>query len=156
MISGEQIKDLGERIGAATGYDREINFDLFNWLYLGRFSGMRGRGHGGGLQYEVREDDRKIIKWSGAGYPMEPPNYTASLDAILGLALAIFPNWTWSVSQNSGEKPEAWLGSPTGNGLLRENNGQGSAPTPALALCAALIDLLDARSLLKSTQPVDE
>lgn len=155
MISKDTLPRLAVRIDRAKGYDRDINISIFENVYLARFPKMiaRGRDERSGGKYEFNEGDQRWILWSGGTgtYP-EPPPYTTSVDAILELTLKLFPNWTWSLSQNSGERPEAWIAHPTENSLLRTSTGVGSGETPALALCAALIDLLVSRP----TQPVDE
>lgn len=112
MISKLSLRKLSDRMAESAGYDRDINIAIFERVYLARFPEMvaRGRDDRSGGKYEFSEERRAWIQWSGGSgtYP-EPPSYTTSVDAILDLALSVFPGWTWSVSQNSGEQVEAWI-----------------------------------------------
>jgi hypothetical protein len=76
----------------------------------------------------------------GTDIHRDPPRLSQSLDAALALAERVLPGWTWELTIDGGGvaqgAPEMW-----GEGYAASDcGGVGvAAPTPALALCIAIL-----------------
>ena len=127
---------LAERCEAATGGDREID------RAIGRIAGA-AKEQPDGTWMTYHED--------GYTHSINPPAYTASLDA----AMTLVPDgWDWAVGTGrkqhmteNGKRPWAWC-APGQNFAMPQDLPL--AATPALALCAAS---LRARALSTARTP---
>ena len=110
----------------------------------------------------LHPDDETVAKWAGTFAAMDDaalvhwasrfldlPHYTSSLDAIVKLVEAKLPGWSWQIrDQKESSFPRhiganAWLITPADG--RRMGDAVASAPTPALALCLALLLALKAQ-----------
>lgn len=116
------IEALIEKLSAATGPDRDIDGALVEVFATHPPLWKRKRG-----STSEWGNDHPLSSW-------DAPRYTASLDAALALVEKKLPGWDWEVHNNG----LARLLSPEGNSIYA------NAPTPALALCLALLRALQA------------
>lgn len=124
------LKALRERVESATGADREIDAAL--WCALLHPDCKPSQSRPGYVA--ITDDDPS--RW---GYK-EVEHYTASLDAALALVEAKLPGSAWSVSTVMFGRG----GYVAGIGRVGLNEDiEARAPTPALALLAALLAALD-------------
>ena len=114
------LRDLLERVERATGPDRELSDDVYKAL------GWTGAIFPGGLWIEPD------------GPVCEPPkDVTSSVDAALALIGRVLPGCVWTVMTDYELPGRARLyeaGQFAPRVLV-----QADGPTPALALCAALL-----------------
>ncbi len=146
------VKVLGEllaRLEAATGPDRELDFELHISLIedaVWPVTDRRGRvTNPNSRMSDYLATYRDVINADDQDFDF--PRYTASLDAALGLVERTLPNWLWKVACAGDDRPErfdALLMAP--HIAARDIYGEGK--TPALALLTAMI-----RALLANTSP---
>lgn len=136
---------LIERLEKADGPDREIDRDLWEAI-TGECT--HRKTHFVYLENDERElecsdcgaDTYGKDKWSGL---------TSSLDAALGLVERKLPGWVWKLSTDGDASApdhkahatlasEVWADPGAGMGVVT----YGHAPTPALAVCLALLRAL--------------
>ena len=108
----DDLGDLLQRVRSASGRDQRLDRDIARCLD------------------------------TAAGEPGDPPSYTASIDACIGLIERLMPGWHWHVGYGpKGVMPYAFLS----QGRIRR---EAIAATVPLAL---MIALLEARSTEKPT-----
>lgn len=126
------MNDLIERIEAASGPDRELDHEIYEYLGSPVVRMVSATTHG-----------TDLVNWA--------PFYTASVDAALTL---VPEGFEWSLEYQAGHHVSsdvecmiaiAKLGDPC-------RDWEATAATPALALCAAA---LKARAYLKETNNAD-
>ncbi len=134
-----EIEKLAERIGAATGPDRELDAEIFhaigapvpfqfaNKLIALEFNDVENA-------YFARVSDDMQVRYS-------PPHYTASLDAAMslvpeGAGLNISRYW---IASNKGPVWSAEIAQGGVPDNPRRVSDCYDTPTPALALCAAAL-----------------
>lgn len=139
--AGSALPDLLARVRAAEGPSREIDcalacaLDGF-WVELAAYPNQDGT--------ILRADFCRTNEdggWSSPGHGGDQMvrAYTASLDAALALVERVLPGWHWEVGKEP-DKPlfSAWVVRDDGTA----SSGETWAPTPALALLAALLTAL--------------
>lgn len=126
-MSLEELRKRVEACGA--GGDREIDAEIA--CALDGYDSVEVVRDAEGL-----ESDAPIAVWVVTGiYRDDPDYYTSSLDAALALVERKLPGWTWVV----GMGPEFARASLSDVRDFRERHTEAHAPTPALALIAALL-----------------
>ena len=93
-------------------------------------------------RYTSEQPDGTWLDTFEGGYrhTINPPALTASVDAALALIGRVLPGWLVSIDAFSVKGWQACLLKPDGKFLVAEDlEVYGRAPTPALALCAALL-----------------
>jgi hypothetical protein len=144
----KELEALRERVGKATGPDREI--DALVWLKccpeafddqaFWSWRGMQPKGIS-----DRALDDVKV------GYARSrAPFFTASLDAALALVERVLPGWGWQIKRygEDGEH-EAYLWPPSEADHSRLH-AECQHTTPALALLSALLSALIANGKEKT------
>jgi hypothetical protein len=126
-----ELRELRERLEAAEGPDRELDLDLA--ITMGTMP----------PEWNPEDDDRGCYVDPGSVClspgVFEAPAYTASLDSAVALVEKVLPGRDWScVSVDSTYS--AWLGPEEEEGIIWP---QDNSPTPALALCTALVKALE-------------
>lgn len=124
------LSPLIEKLKAAEAGSRELDAEIAKAL---------GQPHG--MREEVDVESRTIIEWDCTG------RYTTSLDAIVALVEEKLPGHHWSVSRQC-EYP-ALAGRDHRFAAFVGNYGtpkRAEGPTPALALCIALLRAMEARN----------
>jgi hypothetical protein len=117
------MTDLIKRLEEAEAGSRELDLRVFE-----RFDLVDGeRWTEADLDYALTDPDKTI----------NPPPLTTSLDAALALAERVLPGWGWSAGGSRGEH-YGRLDTPDGRDFE-----EAYAPTPALALCAAILKATD-------------
>lgn len=147
MTAPSDLTALLARVEAATGSDRELDADLWLQLTPGATREATPVNHPKGAYVidETRQNGRLIIVHS----------FTASLDASLALVERVLPGWKVSIfighltGAKDGKGSRAELHSPK---RYKAHDGTGMkwpkvaacyyAPTPALALLAAMLKAL--------------
>lgn len=155
QVDGEPtaLADLLARVEAATAPDRELDARLHvalhphehGMIHPGRPDGSRGSSHGplSGMDWDAWS---RLAKHRGSDLGMVAnhglwPDYTASLNAALTLVERALPGWDYRVERDEGvHKAGVWR-----SGTYFGGYGTESAPTPALALLAALLRALIAK-----------
>ena len=133
------LRELLKRVERTTVPDREIDRELMRLTHYQdrRYIGCRCWDDEndtccpGARHLDAVWVDRETDKWATTaadGY-----EFTASVDAALALIGRVLPGWAWSVGILS-HGAQAYLMS----GPRAKMHGS-AAPTPALALCAALL-----------------
>lgn len=131
--------ELLTRLRAATGPDRELDADIERAFFVGaELDAAPWEYRGKGFWIDLSEID---------GFnTVDARKFTESIDAAVALAERALPGWKWLVSSSdlineceglsyaSVWLPEADEGNPA------------KAPTPALALCIAIVEALEARA----------
>ncbi len=107
------LQDLAERVEKATGADRELDCRIFASFSPEEWSQAD-------LDYAISAPDRTV----------NPPRYTASIDAALYL---VPEGWTWGAFDNG----TAWAWPNEARDLLA--GIRSTAATPALALVSAAL-----------------
>lgn len=133
------LPDLLERVTAASGPDRELDYLIAEWEHP--FLAKN--------RYRRLEGDRGWISpmppIPGSGHVAAAPDYTGSTDAALALVERRLPNCEWDLDR------QLFDGSPLFGcrifpfADIRNFSGQ-STGTPALAVLAALLQAEIARS----------
>lgn len=168
----QELSDLLARVEGATGPDRSIDRALAYYLdgtgvekerklYVELGDAMWAPGPDGLSPYDIARGDRirhewqkgsrgrrghyAPVRWFSCDGPMpltECEAFTASVDAAIALVERLLPGWRWSLG-NLKRGGQAYLMRSQGAELI----GPGIAPTPALAILAALLRALlhDAR-----------
>lgn len=121
--SRTDLAELRRRVSEATGADRALD-NLIGF-------------HLDGQPFCVRAGFDPSAPEVGDG-PL-PPNYTASIDAALALVERKIPGATWSIAGGGVHKPSY---DADVHGHIGSGNAE-YAPTPALALIAALLASLE-------------
>ena len=119
-MTGAELEALAKRVEGARGADSTL--DVAVWCAV-----KEG--------WEVAERDADSVQCVGLPrWTRLPPDYTASVDAVLELIAEVLPGWLAFLSQ----QPDGWSAEVT------EGFGQagGYGPTPALALLAATLRAL--------------
>lgn len=125
----EKLKELEQRLVAATGADRELD------LLIGKaFDGVDPRAvivtagnYTGAIGYTDRD------QWAVVNLK----SYTASLDAAVALCERLLPGWHWSVS----DRGLARVSNPNAN-EFQDDRFDALGNAPALALCLAIVRAL--------------
>jgi len=134
------MTDLIATLEGLTSPDREVDAHI-HALAIG------GRVH-------FVDKDQAVIErpidgfWIRGIYPLKGrkiPRYTASLDAITALVERVLPGWQWAAWGGAIE-----AGSTKPRCMAHVSNGfsqwtADDCPTPAIALCIALLRALEAR-----------
>jgi hypothetical protein len=126
---GSSLSTLLTRLRAATWPDRELDAEIE--ILFSPFLSDLPRSDAGGWLHPA------------FGLVAPPQEYTSSIDAAVALAERALPGWYWSAYSKDGyglaharmEEPE-----DTGRGTRAD------APTPALALCIAIVEALEAKN----------
>lgn len=121
-MSKDAIESLLARVKGATGPDRKIDRDLYG-LIVG--SNPKLRGHVAG-----------VIAGGGHNYP----DYTYSLDTIVGLIEAKLPGRWWIVNSGIARTPR--LSHAQIEGLAAFETFEAHGDSPPLALLAAFLTAL--------------
>ena len=83
--------------------------------------------------------DRELwaaLEFDGRSSPADAPKYTTSIDEALALAQRVLPGlYMWNV-----EFDDEPTGTPASARVYAKTDGRGAAPTPALALCIAILE----------------
>ena len=123
---------------AATGADRELD-----GLLAVQFGGAKTKDfYGRDFTQVVRKFGSETftsVQWDS----WKVPCFTASIDAALGLIERVLPGWTWSAHPH--HEGGMTMGVHPGPGIASVNGPWekwGTAKTPALALCCALVQAL--------------
>lgn len=140
----DTLAELERRVREATGGDRELDADLW-WKFDERASEVAT-----GMPRPL--DHSKPMP--RAGVRAMAPAYTTSLDAALALCERVLPGWAWSLSGPDPETDER-LACAALAGAVRmvkldwdeapvpdRDTHTAYAPTPALALLAAMLAAL--------------
>ena len=129
------LSALLERVEGATGPDRELDADL--WWVLQHRDAERVFNTGALGLPKVRPATLPIPAGLGrSGVQSYAPTYTASIDAALALIGRVKPGMEFHLStarHRKGWSVKTWVSDDKYSGRLLD------APTPALALCAALL-----------------
>lgn len=146
------LADLKALLDRATEPSRELDARLHIALYGWKLSPVPADADGKNAG-EVYTPDGKppgngfTYPHKGAIHPhyhVPDVRYTASLDAATQLCERLLPGWYWGAGNNPYASPQeahsAWVTSPEGRGP-----GKLFAPTPALALCRAIVTALAAK-----------
>ncbi len=131
------LSDLLLRVEGATGADRALDAAIEHATRFHR-----------GLQLGLKPEHIAVWRHVGngevesQGTRYASPAYTGSLDAALALVTRVLPGWQVTLGQHRapGKRGDLWkasLTSPQGGGM-----DTGWAPTPALALLAAMLKAL--------------
>jgi hypothetical protein len=149
-----KLSDLIERVEAATGPDRELDYRLAYFLGW-RFSGFEWAKQSRDQDWLSDDEFATLDEMAGGWkrpdqkewpYPgtntNEVPLWTASLDAAIGLVERVLPGWAWDV-EGGGLRNHAHLLEPpkTPKEAWQGQTGQFGA-TPAIALMLALLHAL--------------
>lgn len=145
--------ELITRLEAATGPDREIDLDIAVGLKIApggeKWERRNGRYDQGGSPH-LREN-RAPDPGPWPTFSAQP--YTASVDAALALLERVLPGWAGMVSFGPSEMQRADVWGPVkeigeaedGTPVEMRDDGDGEAPTPAIALCIAVLRALEAQ-----------
>lgn len=127
---GPAVLDLIERLEKADRGSREL--DAWVWCAFND-----------AVPHRLTDSDRALIYVPRSGKGMRRESsfdfVTTSLDAALALAERVLPGLAWSMGQNVHHRH--WIAYALGldAGGLPVEPTHGSAPTPALALCIAVL-----------------
>lgn len=128
------LRDLLERVKAATGPDRELDAAIYNAApeKVGDkdFCAFRLPMD----EWGDRFDDGWRIGWEGRQYPEKLPRLTASIDAALALVERVLTGHIWDVTSTG----QCWIEPDLG----RPDHWNGTAATPPLAILAATLAAL--------------
>lgn len=132
----KDLADLIERVGGATGPDRELDAAIAVHFKI-IAAKMFGLADGYIYEFRVSEDLVNVEVWSTCGDGRDqrqlrraPNAYTASLDAALGLVERVLPGMHWRLWRSETAKAfAADIG----------DNDTAYAPTPALALLSSML-----------------
>lgn len=122
------LRDLYDRLDAATGPDRELDRAIALSL-----DGYVVRRIGGLPHFTVPEE----MIFAPAGKPAAVPAYTASLDAVKLLHERLLPGWEWDLEMNQGKFYSVIIPQNLDDDLIAKD-----APTPALAWLKAIVEAL--------------
>lgn len=149
------LADLIARVEAATGPDREADRAIARMIGWHRVEPRFTRNRKGGW---IAPEDFMGVEQSGAprldslhGTSIWPdvPCFTATLDAALALAERVLPGWTARLDITP-KMTDAGFDPPWTDDMRNKPFGHGSssaqAPTPALALCLAVLRAKAAQS----------
>jgi hypothetical protein len=129
------MTDLIKRLEEAEAGSRELDALVFR-----RFGGPLPKefaGYGVGLTWQA--DGSATMPVGEMQVRYDPPPLTTSLDAALALAERVLPGlYMWKVEFD--DEPTS---TPASAKVYAKRDGQGSALTPALALCAAILKATD-------------
>lgn len=139
------MKDLLERVKAATGPDRELDGALaeaFGWRQITVDHGLR-------LTREWLRPDGFPLP---VGTMADPPFFTASLDAALALVERALPGWSWAGgnTRRDDNKGGCWAvlyDVSTVKTAGKASNANGVFATVQLAVVAALLSVGGPRPL---------
>lgn len=121
-VGMSRVSDLIERVERATGADRELDAELA-WALL-------DQDWSSGPERAVSEPLSRILLL---------PAYTGSVDDALALIERVRPGWDYRVERNGSLHSAAvWK-----SGTYIGGYGAEDAPTPALALCLALLRAME-------------
>jgi hypothetical protein len=120
-LTKSRLTELLERVERASGEDNDL--DALIGIHLAGFKPTVRLGH------ELLGNERVV--------PANCPRYTASLDAALALVDRVLPGWCKSAVDLRPEPCEGYVWERGHVG-----NIQGKAPTPALAVLAAMLRAL--------------
>lgn len=147
-VSGASLSDLLARVEAATGPDRELDDSL----------ALASGWHPPGVDPRLfsNPDTHRL-------YAHHAPAFTASLDAALALCERVLPGWRWTLDSESNREGVP-RGKPGASVYIDQYDPDApfhsaEAPTPALALLAAMLKALDAQAkdgAARSPQPIRE
>lgn len=136
------LKELLDRVNAATGPDREID------ERLAILAGWHWKPQMGSFGYWVGPDDFDYF-----GYTGDVPNFSEDMNAALALVERVVPGWVWTVAarNTAPEHGRPWADVASlewieaGDDAIGCEYAEASAATPALALLSALLSALIAR-----------
>lgn len=148
------LSAIRQRVESAGGPDRELDAVLWALVIEGlevvEFQNeILGQKDG----YEIRLGtiDPGKVQRNFTCYQSRIPHYTASLDAAIALVEKVLPGRSWSVrDQKESSFPRAvgahaHIMAACGDDTLR-GDFSAQAPTPALALCLALLKALEGQT----------
>ena len=137
------LTNLIERVEAATGADRKIDAAICAALRIIPESERQPE-----LAGDIEADGAAVVVWHKAGsvrmLKYSPPDYTASLDAAIALVEKVLPDHGWFLRRDDTDA-NGRRAAPIYNAALlypdalRVIAASGQRPTPALALCLALL-----------------
>lgn len=140
------LKALLERVEKAEGPDRELDAAIYNALYTDNYRPHAFHSFEQKFHAVHRYHDGWLVgKDNSDEWAENLPKFTASIDAAVALVEKMLPGWAWGVHVN----PRAvggFLAHVTERSPIRPMPNIGAAPTPALALCAALLRALIAKA----------
>ena len=136
---------LIERLEKADGPDREIDAEL---AIVGLIDATDARLPSAERDSHYPQSFVPGQYWTGHAWRVAD-EYTSSLDAALGLVERKLPGWVWKLSTDGDASApdhkahatlasEVWADPGAGMGVVT----YGHAPTPALAVCLALLRAL--------------
>lgn len=131
------LSALIARLEAAEAGSRELDALVWKALNPRGEIAIKGAGRPGLVNWRCRIPGATIANsWTNPG------RYTTSLDAALALAERVLPGWYFGVQQNryvSPDMPDNWSAYLSAPRALDQGDIEGEAPTPALALCIAIL-----------------
>jgi hypothetical protein len=138
------IVGLLERVEAATGPDRELDYELALYEKAPDWRKRKPwKQTNGWAKPDVASTSWAVLFYDGGGNALPVPQYTASLDAALALCERVLPGWV--VQLETWRDPAATARLAEWN--IGEAEHEGHARTLPLALLAALL-----RALLETTK----
>lgn len=150
--SPSRVAELIEAVEKAPGANYALDCAIFETLALPtEWFGSKVVGHfkvGGKYGFNTEDGFRHMDC-------LRPPTYTSSLDSALSLVERVLPGWGWTVTAALGGGFTATVFDATGkvfdpngdaNISLGEwiEQGRYHRPTPALAICLALLKAVEA------------
>lgn len=148
MTDIAKLKELRERVIAATGPDRELDVTILATLLCAKaFVVVKSRFNGAWVA--MTEERRGAVCWETPSPFNRKSDLTASTDAVRALVRHTFPNACISTNEwaKDGAAPaHADCGISINGHELDLITGDGEAATLPLATCAALLSALIAQA----------
>lgn len=124
-LQAEGAREMWRRVQAIRGPDREVDGALHNFLFGTEY--VKSIGSVTGFMTSATNNGCPTV-----------PDYTASLDAAVGLINAALPGWGWGVSDYQHTPAgtcSCFLHPKPEQPFCHHDSGK----TPALAICAAIL-----------------
>ena len=143
------LPSLIARVEAASGPDRELDFDV--WRIDGPY--VRWDEHGCAVDFDgdavafIDPGQHSRNFYLASDYEDVVPRVTESLDAVVALAERVKPSWRWAVTNADG--PNRWPAQ--GELWIGDHEYIGKHAYPTLALLLALLRAVQAQQNKETT-----